>query len=91
MVNNMENKNLLDILEIIATILGNLGIFVITAYGFWLTYFSKNIKITSIGENHSKFLGSHIDCTILNKTLSPLIINEIKAVYNKPLILSLRG
>ena len=44
MVNNMENKNLLDILEIIATILGNLGIFVITAYGFWLTYFSKNIK-----------------------------------------------
>jgi hypothetical protein len=90
MVNSVENKNLLDIFEIIATILGNLGIFAITAYGFWLTYFSKNIKITSIGENHSKFLGSHIDCTILNKTLSPLIINEIKAVYNNTYEISIK-
>ena len=90
MVNSMENKNLLDISESVATILGNLGVFAITAYGFWLTYFSKNIKITSIGENYSKFWGSHIDCTILNKTLTPLIINEIKAVYDNTYEVSIK-
>lgn len=72
----------LDTFEKIASILGNIGIFSITAYGFWLRYFSKNIKITSIGENHSKFFGSYIGCTIMNKTLSPLVIGKIQVVSN---------
>lgn len=68
--------------EKIASILGNIGIFAITAYGFWLRYFSKNIKITSIGENYSRFFGGYTSCTIMNKTLSPIVVSKIQAVYN---------
>lgn len=68
--------------EKIASILGNFGIFCITFYAFWLTYFSKNIKVTSTGKSHSRYFGSSINCTIVNKTLSPLLINEIRVVYD---------
>lgn len=78
----ITDKKLFDLIESIASILGNFGIFFITAYGFWLSFFSKNIKVTSIGENLSRFFGNYINCTIMNKTLSPIVINEIKAVYD---------
>lgn len=71
----------LDNIDKVASILGNAGIFCITAYAFWLTYFSKNIKITSTGGDSSIFFGSAINCTILNKTLSPLIVEKVIGVY----------
>ena len=72
----------LDNIEKIASIAGNFGIFCITFYAFWLSYISKNIKVTSVGSNSSIFLGSSINCTIMNKTLSPLIIEKVIGVYN---------
>lgn len=89
-MNGIDNNTFLDYLESVTSMLGNLGIFAITAYGFWLTYFSKNIKITSIGESHSFFFGSSINCTIMNKTLSPLILNEIQVVYNNESVVTIK-
>ena len=89
-MNGIDNNIFLDYLESITSILSNFGIFSITAYVFWLTYFSKNIKITSIGESHSFFFGSSINCTIMNKTLSPLIINEIQVVYNNESVVTIK-
>ena len=89
-ISGIDDKTFFDYLESITSMLGNLGIFAITAYGFWLTYFSKNIKITSIGESHSMFFGNSINCTIMNKTLSPLIINEIQAVCNNKSIVTIK-
>lgn len=78
----ITTKGFWDWIESFATILGNAGIFFITAYGFWLTYFSKNIKITSVGSSSSIYFGYAKNCTIYNKTLSPLIIEKIKIVYD---------
>lgn len=78
----LTTKGFWDWVETVSTILGNAGIFLITAYGFWLTYFSKNIKITSTKGYSSIHFGDSKNCTIYNKTLSPLIIEKITAVYD---------
>lgn len=77
-----RHDTILNIIETSANILEGIGVFFITAYAFWLTYFSKNIKVTSTGMNYSRYFGSSINCTIVNKTLSPLIIDEIRVVYD---------
>ncbi len=81
----------LDNIDKIASILGNLGIFVLTAYGFWLYHFSKNLKITSFGVNHSRFKGSCLNCSIYNKTMSPKTIKAISVVYDNKYIISLKN
>lgn len=80
----------LETVDKVASILGNLGIFVLTAYGFWLYHFSKNLKITSFGENHNSFEGSGLHCTIFNKTLSPKTITAISVVFNNKYLMTLK-
>lgn len=80
----------LDNIEKVASIAGNFGIFCITAYAFWLSYFSKNIKVTSTGSSNDLFFGSSINCTILNKTLSPLIIEQIIGVYENKYAITIK-
>ncbi len=75
-------KGFWDWIETIATILGNIGLFIITFYVFWKQYFSKNIKITSSGEHSSIYFGNAINCTLFNKTLSPVVVEKIDVVYD---------
>ena len=80
----------LETFEKVASILGNFGIFVLTAYGFWLYHFSRNLKITFFGESHDSFEGSGLHCTIFNKTLSPKTITTISVVFNNKYLITLK-
>ncbi len=79
---NTVNTNWLNIIESIASILGSLGVFILTAYAFWLYHFSKKIKVTSLSPSSSMFFGYSFNFTIINKTMSPKNIQEIIAVFD---------
>lgn len=85
----ITQKNWLNIIESISSILGSLGIFILTLYAFWLYHFSKKIKITSFGSTHSRFKGSGLNCSIYNKTMSPKTIESISVVYDNKYIVTL--
>lgn len=80
----------LDNIDKVASILGNLGIFVITAYGFWLYHFSKKVKITSFNQSCSKFFGDSLNCTIFNKTMSPKTICDISIVFDNKYLMFIK-
>ena len=83
-------KGFFDCFETIATILGNIGIFAITAYGFWLYHFSKNVKVTSYSPSYSRYFGDAINCTIYNKTMSPKIITDISIVWDNKYLMTIK-
>lgn len=81
----------LDDIEKLTSILGNLGIFIITAYGFWLYHFSKKLKITSLSRDFSQFFGENINCTIYNKTMSPKTITNISVVFDNKYLINVKN
>ena len=81
----------LDDVEKLASILGNIGIFIITAYGFWLYHFSKKLKIISLSQDYSQFFGDNINCTIYNKTMSPKTITNISVVFDNKYLVNIKN
>ncbi len=71
---------LYNIKEIIS-FFSDMSIFAITIYTFWLSFFSKNIKILTFGREYSDY-GDSMNVVIENKSLSNMAISEIYAIVN---------
>ncbi|AYK06545.1 hypothetical protein [Brevibacillus laterosporus] len=64
------------------TFAANICILLITIYTFYLTFISKKIKFMSISESLSITDGDNFSVVLENKSLSPLVIEEIYLIID---------
>lgn len=79
------SKNWITIKDI-ASVLGNVGMFVVAFYTFRLTVFPKKLKFIGFKNHISAFDGESAEFVLENRAISPVVVRSVDLVVNNKYI-----
>lgn len=80
-----------DSIKNVLSVIGDLCIFGITIYTFYLKFYCKKIEFLAFSPSYNTFKGDSLSVTVENRSLSPICFNDVYLVFGNKFKINMSG